>query len=106
LYSSAVFIGWGSVLLGLILERVYHGAIGVVVAGFIGFVTLIIAHHLSLGGDTMQMLQAVLDTNIWLATHVVVVTTGYASMFVAGLLAIVYILRGLLTKTLTEPVAK
>ena len=106
LYSSAVFIGWGTVLLGLILERVYHGAIGVVVAGFIGFVTLIIAHHLSLGGDTMQMLQAVLDTNIWLATHVVVVTTGYASMFVAGLLAIVYILRGLLTKPLTEPVAK
>jgi hypothetical protein len=27
------------------------------------------------------MLQAVLDTNIWLATHVVAITTGYSAMF-------------------------
>jgi len=37
------------------------------------------------------MLRAVLDTNFWLATHVVVVTLGYASTFVAGLLAVIYI---------------
>ena len=76
LYSSAIFIGWGACLLGMILERIYKGAIGLVVAGFIGFITLIIAHHLALSGDTMEMLQAVLDTNLWLSTHVVVVTTG------------------------------
>ena len=39
----------------------------------IGFITLIIAHHLAGSGDTLEMLQAVLETNIWLATHVVVV---------------------------------
>src|SRR6202000_1096570 len=85
LYSSAIFIGWGACLLGMILEKISKHAIGLVVAGVIGFVTLIIAHHLALNGDTMEMLQAVLDTNLWLSTHVVVVTTGYASMFVAGL---------------------
>ena len=106
LYSSAIFIGWGSCLLGMILERIYKGAIGLVVAGFIGFVTLIIAHHLALNGDTMEMLQAVLDTNLWLSTHVVVVTTGYASMFVAGLLAIIYIVRGFFTRTLTVGTAQ
>jgi ABC-type transport system involved in cytochrome c biogenesis permease subunit len=52
------------------------------------------------------MLQAVLDTNLWLATHVVVVTSGYASMFVAGILAIIYIVRGFFTRTLTPEVAK
>jgi len=46
----------------------------------------------------MQMLQAVLDTNFWLATHVVIITIGYASMFVAGFLGIVYILRGFFTR--------
>src|SRR5208282_4471039 len=86
--------------------RIYKGAIGLVVAGFIGFITLIIAHHLALSGDTMEMLQAVLDTNLWLATHVVVVTSGYASMFVAGILAIIYILRGFFTRTLTPEIAK
>jgi len=106
LYSSAIFIGWGACLLGMILERFYKDAIGLVVAGFIGFVTLIIAHHLALSGDTMEMLQAVLDTNLWLSTHVVVVTTGYASMFVAGLLAIIYIVRGMFTKTLSAATAQ
>ena len=37
----------------------------------IGFGTLLIAHHLSLSGDTMEMMRAVLDSNFWLATHVV-----------------------------------
>ncbi|HEX3719206.1 MAG TPA: cytochrome c biogenesis protein CcsA [Verrucomicrobiae bacterium] len=106
LYSSAIFIGWGACLLGLILERIFRGGIGLVVAGFIGFTTLIIAHHLALSGDTMEMLRAVLDTNLWLATHVVVVTTGYASMFVAGILAIIYIVRGFFTRSLGPDTAK
>jgi len=106
LYSSAIFIGWGACLLGIVLERIFKGGIGLVVAGFIGFTTLIIAHHLALSGDTMEMLRAVLDTNLWLATHVVVVTTGYASMFVAGLLAIIYIVRGFFTRTLSTETAR
>jgi ABC-type transport system involved in cytochrome c biogenesis permease subunit len=99
LYSSAVFVGWGSVLLGLILERIYRGGTGTVVAGLIGFVTLIIAHHLSLSSDTMQVLQAVLDTNVWLATHVVVVVSGYAAMLLAGVIAAIYIVRGIMSRS-------
>jgi cytochrome c-type biogenesis protein CcsB len=103
LYSSAIFIGWGSVALGLILERVYRVGIGNLAASLMGFITLVIAHNLALSGDTMEMLRAVLDTNFWLATHVVVVTLGYASTFVAGLLAILYILLGLFTPVLSQP---
>ena len=102
LYSSAIFIGWGAMLLGLVLERIYRICIGAIVASLAGFVTLLIAHNLALGGDTMEMLRAVLDTNFWLATHVVVVTLGYASTFVAGLLAIIYIVLGLFTPMLRE----
>ena len=91
LYSSALFIGWGAVGLCLILEKIYRNGVGSVAAGMIGFVTLLIAHHLSLSGDTLEMMRAVLDTNLWLATHVVVVTTGYAATFLAGFLAIFYI---------------
>ena len=106
LYSSAIFIGWGACILGLILERFYKDGIGSVVSASVGFITLIIAHHLSLGGDTMEMMRAVLDTNFWLATHVVVVTLGYASTFVAGFLAIIYIVRGFFTSGLDQPTAK
>jgi len=105
LYSSAIFIGWGAVIVSLILERIYRDGIGAACAGAIGFVTLIIAHHLAGSGDTLEMLQAVLDTNIWLATHVVAITTGYSAMFLAGMLAIIYIVRGVFTRSLTRPAA-
>jgi ABC-type transport system involved in cytochrome c biogenesis permease subunit len=105
LYSSAIFIGWGSVALCLILEAVYKNAIGTAAAGMIGFATLIIAQHLALAGDTLEMMRAVLDSNFWLGTHVVVVTIGYASTFLAGVLAVIYILRGIFTKTLDKATA-
>jgi ABC-type transport system involved in cytochrome c biogenesis permease subunit len=91
-------------VLGLLLEKVYRVGIGSVVASLAGFVTLMIAHNLALGGDTMEMLRAVLDTNFWLATHVVVITLGYASTFAAGLLAILYIFVGVFTPLLTQKV--
>jgi ABC-type transport system involved in cytochrome c biogenesis permease subunit len=100
LYSSALFVGWGAVGLCLVLERTFRNGIGAAAAGVIGFVTLLIAHHLSLSGDTLEMMRAVLDTNLWLATHVVIVTAGYAATFLAGFLALIYIFRGLYTRTL------
>ncbi len=106
LYSSAVFIGWGVVLLGILLERFYRNGIGSATASILGFVTLLIAHHLSMDGDTMEMMRAVLDTNGWLATHVVCVTLGYASTFLAGFLALTYIVRGALTSSLDRATAQ
>jgi ABC-type transport system involved in cytochrome c biogenesis permease subunit len=105
LYSSAIFIGWGSVLLGLILERIYKLGIGNLVASVAGFATLQIAHILAAEGDTMEVLQAVLDTQFWLATHVTCITLGYATTYVAGLLGLIYILRGVFTRSLTPDVA-
>ena len=106
LYSSAIFIGWGACLLGMILERFYRNGIGAMVSAGLGFITCLIAHNLAIEGDTMEMMRAVLDNNFWLTTHVLAVTTGYASTFVAGFLALVYILRGFFTPTLDEATAK
>ncbi len=106
LYSSAVFIGWGSVLLGIFLERFFRNGIGSATAAIIGFITLLIAHHLSMDGDTMEMMRAVLDTNGWLATHVVCVTLGYAATFLAGFLALLYIVRGAFTSSLDRNTAQ
>jgi ABC-type transport system involved in cytochrome c biogenesis permease subunit len=105
LYSSALFVGWGSVGLCLVLEGVYRNAIASVAGGVIGFCTLLIAHHLSLGGDTLEMMRAVLDSNFWLATHVIVITIGYAAVFLAGFLAIIYIVRGVFTRSLDRSTA-
>lgn len=106
LYSSAIFIGWGSVLLAVVLERLFRNGIGAATAGAVGFMTLLVAHHLALGGDTMEMMRAVLDSNFWLATHVVVITTGYAATFLAGFLALLFLVRGVWTSRLDAADAK
>jgi ABC-type transport system involved in cytochrome c biogenesis permease subunit len=90
LYSSAVFVGWGAVLLGLVVERYYRKGFGTVVAAASGFASLIVAHHLATDGDTMEMMRAVLDSNFWLGTHVITITIGYSAVFLAGAIAIAY----------------
>jgi ABC-type transport system involved in cytochrome c biogenesis permease subunit len=105
LYSSALFVGWGSVGLCLILEKIFRNGIGSVAAALTGFCTLLIAHHLSLTGDTLEMMRAVLDSNFWLATHVVVITIGYSATYLAGFLAIIYVGRGVFTRSLDQATA-
>jgi len=100
LYSSALFVGWGSVGLCLVLEFIYRNAIGSAAGALVGFCTLLIAHFLSLSGDTLEMMRAVLDSNFWLATHVVIVTIGYSATYLAGFLALIYVFRGVLTRSL------
>ena len=105
LYSSALFVGWAAIALGIILERIFRNGVGTVTASAIGFLCLLIAHHLSFQGDTLEMMRAVLDDNFWLATHVVVITIGYSATFLAGFLAIIYIIRGTITKSLDQATA-
>lgn len=106
LYSSAVFVGWAAVVLSMILERISRNGIGSAVAALIGFATLIIAHNLTNSGDTLEMMQAVLDDNFWLATHVVIINIGYSATFLAGFLALIFTLRGFFTKGLDENTAQ
>jgi ABC-type transport system involved in cytochrome c biogenesis permease subunit len=106
LYSSAIFVGWGAVVIGIVLERLFRDGIGAASSGMVGFITLIVAHHLGSNGDTLEMMQAVLDSNFWLATHVVVITAGYSAMFLAGFLAIAYVVLGMFTQLLTRDAAK
>ncbi len=105
LYSSALFVGWGAVSLCLVLEVAYKNAIGSVAAALIGFATLLVAHHLALSGDTLEMMRAVLDSNFWLATHVVTMVVGYSAAFLAGFLAIIYVFRGRFTRSLDSKTA-
>ncbi len=85
LYSSAVFIGWACVIAGLGLESLFRLGIGNLVAAASGALTLMVAYGLD-SGDTMHVLQAVLDTQFWLSTHVITVTLGYGATFLAGML--------------------
>ena len=92
LYSSAVFIGWACVGLSLVMEVLFKIGIGNAVGAIAGSATLWIGYFLSNDGDTISVMQAVLDTQFWLATHVVVITLGYSATFLAGLVGAIYVL--------------
>jgi ABC-type transport system involved in cytochrome c biogenesis permease subunit len=92
LYSTGIFIGWAAVLMALMFESIYRLGLGNIVASVVGFLTLLVAYNLSLDGDTFIVLQAVLDTQFWLATHVVTINLGYAATFMAGAWGAMYIL--------------
>ncbi|BBO33532.1 cytochrome c biogenesis protein [Lacipirellula parvula] len=104
LYSSAVFIGWAAVFFALLFEVIYKLGIGNLLAASLGFPTMIVAYYLTLDndGDTIGVMQAVLDTNFWLATHVVCITLGYATTLLAGALGIITIVLGLLSGRLDD----
>lgn len=97
LYSSAIFIGWGCVLLTLAMELLFRNGLALAVGTVTGGLSLLVAHFLGMSGETMEVLVPVLDTNFWLATHVVCITLGYTATFVAGFMGVAYVLLGLFT---------
>jgi len=93
LYDTILFITATAVFLGLVLEfftRVGVGTLVAVLSGLLGMF-LSIKYEAKEATDTITQLVAVLDTNFWLATHVIIINIGYAAAIVAGLLGIVYL---------------
>ena len=100
LYGSTIFVAWGAVLLGLLLEGSWRNGLGVASACAAGFGSLIVAHNLSLAGeDAIESVRAVLDSNFWLSTHVTIITLGYSAMFVAGMLATFHLVGRLVSRS-------
>jgi len=104
LYSSAIFIGWAIVAASLVIERMVKHGIGNIVGASVGAATLVIAHYLARDeGDTFSVMQAVLDTTFWLATHVVCITLGYGATFLAGFLGLCYVVMNIRTSLMRFP---
>ena len=95
LFETFIFVGFISVLLGILIESIHKKWLGIVIASICGFIFLLIASKFSTEGDTLKMLIAVLNSNFWLSTHVLSITTGYAGCCVAGIVGHVYILQSI-----------
>lgn len=93
LYETFLFTGLIAVLLGIILEFFKKKNIGIATGGLAGLVMLMIAGKYALEGDTMGMLVAVLDSNFWLAIHVITIILGYAGVVLSGFIGHVYIVQ-------------
>lgn len=93
LYETTIFVSFIAVLLSLLFEWKRRDTTALTVGSIIGTILLFISTRYAADGDTMEMLVAVLNTNFWLATHVVAVTMGYGCALVTGTLGHIYLIN-------------
>jgi ABC-type transport system involved in cytochrome c biogenesis permease subunit len=93
LYESTLFVSWVALACGLWLALRRRSDDGLLIGGVLAALLLGASTVFGGDGDTLLVLVAVLDTNFWLATHVVCITVGYAATLVTGMMAHLYLIR-------------
>lgn len=93
LYETFMFTGLITALLGMILEWMKKRNIGILTGSLSGIAMLLIAGKYAMDGDTMGMLVAVLDSNFWLASHVISIILGYSGILLSGVIGHVYLIQ-------------
>ena len=98
LYDTIIFIAATGVIFALIIELISRKRFALGVAPILGLGLIILARRYEVGdgADHLDPLVAVLDSNFWLATHVITITLGYSAGLLAAFLSCGYVLmRGL-----------
>lgn len=87
LYESLIFVALVCVVIGIAIEiRLKNGA-GIFTASVSGLFIGLMASSFGADSDTLKLLSAVLNTQFWLATHVLCITFGYGWCVVTAMLA-------------------
>ena len=93
LYDTIPFITAGAVIVLGIAEVITRRRLLISLGAFFGAAGLFLAFRYEFGdgSDNMDPLVAVLNSNYWLATHVVTVTLGYSGALVACFISQIYL---------------
>lgn len=85
LYESMLFVSWIVGICGFWYRQKHHGFYGLTC--FMSGLILLLSFHFKPNGDEFPLLEAVLNTNFWLATHVICITIGYGWCLFLSLVA-------------------
>ena len=88
MYETVVWVSWGTILFAMYFEWKYRSRYmllaGALVAVFCNIVSDLSTHILD---GTLQPLEPVLRSNLWLIVHVLTITISYSAFFLAWALA-------------------
>lgn len=91
LYESVLFVSLVCVLIGLVLCARKPNNFVFLSAVVAAVTLLLIAPVIAPDGENLEVLVAVLNTNFWLATHVIVITAGYGACLLSACMAHLYL---------------
>jgi cytochrome c-type biogenesis protein CcsB len=84
MYETVVWVPWGCVLFGIILERVQKSKLLLACASIVAIFCLVLTDLAPTVLDgSIHPLEPVLRSTFWLSTHVLIITISYAAFFLA-----------------------
>ena len=84
MYETVLWVPWAAVLIAFILWRLHKNLLVFVCSCVIAWFCLLLADSApSLLGGRLTPLEAVLRSNFWLMTHVLIITMSYSAFFLA-----------------------
>lgn len=95
LYESVIFVSFVAIASCLVLEIFRRDGVGYLSAIIAGISLYFVGLSYADDGDTLGMLVAVLNSNFWLATHVVTITKGYGFTLVAGVMGHIWLVMAI-----------
>ncbi|MEM6781128.1 MAG: cytochrome c biogenesis protein CcsA [Pseudomonadota bacterium] len=85
LFESVLFVTTIVALFALLSEWRYKNALSLFGGALTSVILISISSAMAINPDDKEVLVAVLDTNFWLATHVLIVTAGYGTCLLAAI---------------------
>lgn len=98
MYESVVWVSFGALVFAMIFEAIYRRKFILLAGSVVGVLCLIIADLApTILDSSLQPLEPVLRSNMWLTVHVLTITLSYSAFFLAwcmGNIGLGFILRG------------
>jgi len=90
MFESLVAAAWIGIAFALLVELVYRVRIFLLAAHVTGFCALLVAGYVIPGGGSITAMMGILD-NIMLRIHTVLIIAAYSLIFLAAVIAVVYL---------------
>lgn len=98
MYETVIWVPWGAILFAFFFEWKKKSNFMLISAGIVSVLCMLVADFApNVLDPSLQPLEPVLRSNLWLTVHVLTITIAYGAFFLAfilGDIALIYILRG------------
>lgn len=98
MYESVVWVSWGCLVFSMMFEAIYRRKFILTAGSIVGVICLIVADLApTILDSSLQPLEPVLRSNMWLTVHVLTITLSYSAFFLGwclGNFGLGFLLRG------------